>query len=320
MITTSKEILLKYNILEPEKDGKKHPKHEFQAYAYRLAHDLNDLQHLGIYLRMAKTIERHLMERAYSFVADSRTNDKGRLFLWKLKKLREEIQKGKDSHNFEYDFVMKKMRLFRNAFAKELCEKGDKEFVDTKKKMFHEFLKDTPPKSRVLLVGNTSRVFVNYLLSLKLKVTTIDISNEIVNLTKDACEKNITPGSKFMLKDLMKNSFKDNYFDIVIVNGFWSSIPFDGEIRFLKEIKRILKSEGSSWITVKHSNSPKEEWKYISIKSKIGTKEQDSEYCYLLKKDSYKNFTELYKTIGFKDDRIDNSKEEESSFILKTVN
>ena|SRR3989344_4651119 len=63
---------------------------EFQKYAYDLAGELIDLEHKGIYMRLAKTTPRHLLEQARYFVKDSRTTTPAKLFMWKLKQLRDE--------------------------------------------------------------------------------------------------------------------------------------------------------------------------------------------------------------------------------------
>ncbi len=64
---------------------------EFQDFGYRLAIDLNDLKHKSLYMRLAKTEDRLLLERALSFVADAHSaRSKAKLFMWKLKQLKDE--------------------------------------------------------------------------------------------------------------------------------------------------------------------------------------------------------------------------------------
>lgn len=63
---------------------------EFQDYGYRLASELNDLKHKSLYIKLAKTEQRSLLEKARSFVIDSNARSKSRLFMWKLKQLRQE--------------------------------------------------------------------------------------------------------------------------------------------------------------------------------------------------------------------------------------
>ena len=62
---------------------------EFQLYAYDLAVELGDLDHKSLYMRLAKTTPRGLMEAARSFVNDAQNaRSKGRLFMWKLSELK----------------------------------------------------------------------------------------------------------------------------------------------------------------------------------------------------------------------------------------
>lgn len=61
---------------------------EFQDYAYRLMKDLNDEAHRGIYFRLVKTVDRGILETARQFVIDTKIDNKGALFMWKIKELR----------------------------------------------------------------------------------------------------------------------------------------------------------------------------------------------------------------------------------------
>lgn len=68
---------------------------EFQDFGYRLAIELDDMAHKSLYMRMAKKENRAILERALSFVSDSNAKSKARLFMWKVKQLKEE-KKEKD--------------------------------------------------------------------------------------------------------------------------------------------------------------------------------------------------------------------------------
>lgn len=76
------DILVKFNPLED-----KYISREFQAYGYYLAETLNDLSHRGLYMRLAKTLPRALLEKALSSIKDAKVKRKGALFMWKLKEL-----------------------------------------------------------------------------------------------------------------------------------------------------------------------------------------------------------------------------------------
>ncbi len=89
-------LLEKYNL--EDKGG--YITQEFQDYGYRLAVSLNDMSHKSLYIRMAKTVDRGILERALSFVTDaSSAKSKARLFMWKVKQLKEEKKLNKKNEN-----------------------------------------------------------------------------------------------------------------------------------------------------------------------------------------------------------------------------
>ena len=81
------KVIDKYDF---DENKQKRISREFQDYAYRLAVALDDTSHVPIYMRLAKQNPRELLEKAKSFVMDSNAKSKARLFMWKLKKLKEE--------------------------------------------------------------------------------------------------------------------------------------------------------------------------------------------------------------------------------------
>ncbi len=67
---------------------------EFQDYGYRLAVTLNDTKRASLYIKLAQTVDRVILEQALSFIADARdVKSKSRLFMWKVKQLRIEREK-----------------------------------------------------------------------------------------------------------------------------------------------------------------------------------------------------------------------------------
>lgn len=79
------DILAKY---QPKEDGK-YISREFQDYGYRLAVDLDDLAHTSLYIRLAKTIPRGILDSARAFAVDApNARSKARIFMWKLRELR----------------------------------------------------------------------------------------------------------------------------------------------------------------------------------------------------------------------------------------
>lgn len=77
------DILQKFNPLED-----KYISREFQAYGIYLSETLGDYKHKSLYIRLAKTVPRAILEKALSFVKDSNAKSKGKLFMWKMKKLK----------------------------------------------------------------------------------------------------------------------------------------------------------------------------------------------------------------------------------------
>lgn len=71
---------------------------EFQSFGIYMSEELHDYKHKSLYIKLAKTTNRALLERALNFVKDARTTtpNKGALFMWKLKQLKDE-SKGEKS-------------------------------------------------------------------------------------------------------------------------------------------------------------------------------------------------------------------------------
>lgn len=82
-----KSVLKNFN---PTTD--KYISREFQSFGLHLAETLDDYKHRSLYMKLAKTVHRSLLERALSFSIDSTAKNKGALFMWKLKQLRDEAK------------------------------------------------------------------------------------------------------------------------------------------------------------------------------------------------------------------------------------
>jgi hypothetical protein len=78
-----KSVLANFN---PTVD--KYTSREFQTFGMRLAEELNDYKHKSLYMKLAKTEHRALLEKALSFTVDSSARNKGALFMWKLNELK----------------------------------------------------------------------------------------------------------------------------------------------------------------------------------------------------------------------------------------
>ena len=78
---------------DPLKD--KYISREFQSYGIYLSETLDDHKHKGLYIKLAKTIHRSILDKALTFASDSHAKNKGALFMWKLKELRDLDKKNK---------------------------------------------------------------------------------------------------------------------------------------------------------------------------------------------------------------------------------
>lgn len=88
---TIKSVLDKFN---PTTD--KYISREFQTFGLHLAESLDDHKHKSLYIKLAKTVHRSILERALSFAVDSTAKNKGALFMWKLTELKKEAKKAEE--------------------------------------------------------------------------------------------------------------------------------------------------------------------------------------------------------------------------------
>ncbi|MFA5895106.1 MAG: hypothetical protein WC851_05140 [Candidatus Shapirobacteria bacterium] len=82
-----------FKLSETLKRRKKYVKNEFQAFGLQLAEELDDWKNKSLYIRLAKSTDRRLLEKALYFVKDhspKEVRSPGRLFMWKLKELKKE--------------------------------------------------------------------------------------------------------------------------------------------------------------------------------------------------------------------------------------
>jgi len=69
-------------------DSDKYLSREFQKYGIYLAERLGDMRHKALYIKMAKEVDRKILDAALSFVLDANARSKGRLFMWKVQQLK----------------------------------------------------------------------------------------------------------------------------------------------------------------------------------------------------------------------------------------
>lgn len=77
------DVLVSFNPVED-----KYVSREFQAYGIYLAETLGDHKHIALYIKLAKTTPRAILDKALSFVIDANAKSKPRLFMWKMKELK----------------------------------------------------------------------------------------------------------------------------------------------------------------------------------------------------------------------------------------
>ena len=64
---------------------------EHQIYGVYLGDTLGDTKHYSLYIKLAKTLPRKILDEALSYVKDyPNPKSKGKLFMWKVKTLKEE--------------------------------------------------------------------------------------------------------------------------------------------------------------------------------------------------------------------------------------
>ena len=71
------------------KDRPKNISKEFQMYGVFLAESLGDTKRYSLYIKLAKSIDRKILEEALNFAKGYYSaNSKARIFMWKLKELK----------------------------------------------------------------------------------------------------------------------------------------------------------------------------------------------------------------------------------------
>lgn len=99
-----KQVLKDFN---PTTD--KYISREFQSYGIHIADTLDDHKHKSLYIKLAKTTSRALLEKALSFACDSTAKRKGALFMWKLKQLKDEAKKNVKKLDKSEEMMVKTM-------------------------------------------------------------------------------------------------------------------------------------------------------------------------------------------------------------------
>ncbi|MDP3995678.1 MAG: hypothetical protein Q8P74_00270 [bacterium] len=70
------------------KDRPKNISHEFQMYGVYLAESLQDTKRYSLYIKLAKEVDRNILEEALNFTKGYYSaKSKARIFMWKLQQL-----------------------------------------------------------------------------------------------------------------------------------------------------------------------------------------------------------------------------------------
>ncbi len=244
---SAKQLLDKRFSNEPKGKGKRHAAHEFQAFAYKIAADFNDVENLRIYLSVLKNVDRLIVEKAYSYTIDSKSDNKAKVFFWKIKQLRKEFEDYKNSTNFEWDFVYKNAKKIRDLYSEDIVD-GAKIRLDF---IQAQILQNNP--SRVLLLNLPVAVE-----GFK-KIDYVDLSSKVLKLIK-------VPQARKKSADILEMKLKSKY-DLIISDYAWNTIPFDSESAFFSNLISFLTKEGKIVMTVKIA--PKSQsWKRKEINAK----------------------------------------------------
>lgn len=268
-LISAKNLLLKYDISAPtDEKGEKYrgTAHEFQDYAYKLASDLNDMENLKIYMRLTKLYPRFLMEEAYQFVADVQEERKGRLYMWKFKQVKDKYKLKKELKNYDYEFVVKKMRQVRDILSDKIVKKNnnysDNEIVKYIETIF-ESLFNSDKKARILIVGNECPILPSIFAKFTSQVYGIELSSKVSKNLKEIYGNPIA--RKFITKEFFSHNYNPDFFDLIIVNKFWNYLPIEKEHEFVKEMNKLLKIGGKLIVSNKSSNKSEQKWRKFML-------------------------------------------------------
>lgn len=139
------------------------------------------------------------------------------------------------------DYLIKKTKNDYNTIASD--------FSNTRQSFWNDslFLLEYIKKNEKLLdLGCGNGRLYKRLQSLSVDYTGIDISEELI---EEARKKN--PGVNFLIGSATDLPFKDNQFDKIISIAVLHHIPsYELRIKFMEEVKRVLKKDGTMILTV----------------------------------------------------------------------
>ena len=74
------------------KNRPKNIKYEFQMYGVYLAESLDDTKHYSLYIKLAKEVDRKILEECLNFTKGYyHAKNKAKVFMWRLKELKKAL-------------------------------------------------------------------------------------------------------------------------------------------------------------------------------------------------------------------------------------
>lgn len=255
-------ILRSEDFVKVQQQKDKYVKHEFQDYAYRLAEKLGDMGHKHIYMRLARSTDRILLEQAASFALGyfNETN-KGKLFMWKLKELKSQLQDRKRVTNFDYKFVLKEMKTLYDQLYLTIYANRQRNFDPAFLNDLITFAHWEPNKKwKALIVGLESDDLLRYLTGLDIKTQAITFHKKIDTYMR----AKIDPKPLLFKSDPLEAKLKPNNFNFIYVPTFWKWIPLENENKFWHKFYEATADEGQLVIIAKTNDTSIQTWQEIT--------------------------------------------------------
>lgn len=306
---SAKDILLGHDFLTQRQKSQKYINHEFQDFGYYLATELNDMSHRAIYMSLAKKTPKHILEKALSFARDyDNVPNKGKLFMWKLKEIRESIQLKQDNENFDIEFIQKRMGKLYDKLHVGLIKKYMRDDYSGVEDLIKRLTikAGSRKKPKAIVFDSKAGKISDLLSSIGLKVDDIQISSSIRDHIKTRYPIVNTKKSFYL-----PNKFKKNHYSLIYFSEFWNFIPIDKEMETIDDLINLLAKGGYLYISVKTYEKNIQSWSEFDIG-------EDKEYRFV-KYNTKDRIDELLNTI--KDSasiQIVSEKEDDNSVI--TIN
>lgn len=252
------KILSSDQFWQEDKKTLRYIHHQFQDYGYTLALKLGDLNHKAIYIKLAKTTPKHLLEQALSFALDYRDEpNKGRLFMWKLKKIKEEQEQKDHLTDFTWQFMWPKIVATSNLLSDQIYKKEQERLLEN--------LEITQTCVNLISTNKKLKVF-DPLIGCGLE---LDLWQTLgAKLTCWESRKLLTSHAK--AKPVYKKDpvaaitkLKPNQFNLVFLHRLWDLTPLDVQSLLSSSIGKSLLPDGVLVTVNKISDSSEQKWEIL---------------------------------------------------------